>query len=495
VLLLVLNNPIIIKHSYDRPNLYIEISQKSDSTFDTKIIPLLEKYKNDKILIYCKTKQDTETLSDKINNKGYTCHTYHAGKGTKDRNNIQNLYTNENINIIVATIAFGMGINISNIRVLIHYNCPNDLESYIQEIGRAGRDGKNSYCYMFYSNKDFFMNNFFLKDIKDSEHKKYKEKELSYLKEFVYSNECRRKILLNHFGETIDKCNNCDNCIKFKKIQKDYTNEAILIFSIMSDLNRYGLNTIVKMLLGSKEKKIKVLSVKFPKYYGQGKSYTEVSWKKIFTLLIKDKYIIEEQVNQDINVIVMSNKAISWYQKYKENGQKIIDKIMLNTSEEIVQVVDELEQSVQNFKHAFPNKPQISDNNKKVEMETPIINGKHKKSKIQITNEQVEVETIKHKKNKTPIIDDNEKVEVETIKHKKNKTPIIDDNEKVEVETIKHKKNKMPIIDDNKKVEVETIKHKKNKAQNSDDNEHVEIIKRKKNKIQHIDTNEKVEKK
>ena len=106
-----------------------------------------------------------------------------------------------------------MGINIPNIRLMIHYNCSNDVESYLQEIGRAGRDGKLSKCYMFYNRKDFILNSLFLDDIKDKTIKKNKEMDINYLKKYVSTNECRRHCILKYFGETNNDCQNCDNCL------------------------------------------------------------------------------------------------------------------------------------------------------------------------------------------------------------------------------------------------------------------------------------------
>ena len=178
-------NPEIVKHSMDRKNLYIEICEKTDNVLDEKIVPLIEKNEDGRILIYCKTTADTDKVAEALKKYGYKCESYHAKKKDSERTEIQKQFTNGDINIIVSTIAFGMGINIPDIRILIHYNCSNDIESYVQEIGRAGRDNKTSRCYMFYSERDFMLNYLFLDGIKDFVAKKQKEVDVDFLKKYV----------------------------------------------------------------------------------------------------------------------------------------------------------------------------------------------------------------------------------------------------------------------------------------------------------------------
>jgi RecQ family ATP-dependent DNA helicase len=319
---LCLDDPKIIKHSVDRPNLYIEIQRRYESTLKDTIVPLLKDNKDGKILIYCKTTKDTDNVAEKLKKYGFECEAYHAKMENEDRTNIQTKYTSGDLNIIVSTIAFGMGINIPNIRLMIHYNCSNDVESYLQEIGRAGRDGKPSKCYMFYSDKDFLLSDLFLKDITDKKIKMHKEADINYLKKYVTTNGCRRHCILKYFDEDIDDCLNCDNCLS-KRYTRDFTKEVYLLLSLINSLtNNFGVNTYIKLLLGSKEKTIEKYIPFIKNLYGKGNNYNEEWWKKLFGLLINNGLLTEERIKSDkfaAIVIKQTSKGSNWFHQYKHN--------------------------------------------------------------------------------------------------------------------------------------------------------------------------------
>lgn len=326
-----LNEPKIVKHTVDRDNLYLEVQPRDEKTIDKILHKLIETHKNDgRIIVYCKTTNKTDKVAEIIKNAGYKCEAYHGKKTAKERTTIQRQFTENEINIITATVAFGMGINIPDIRVLIHYNCSNDVETYMQEIGRAGRDGKKSYCYMFYNNQDFYLNYTFLEDIDNYVVKKQKELEINYLKKYVTSTECRRKLLLNYFGEEqlSDNCKNCDNCLN-NKYERDFTKEALLLFGQISSLrNNLGINSNIKLLLGSKDKHVSKHIPQVNLYYGKGKIHNDEWWKKFTGLLLTNGYIVEEKIKtkskmQSICAIVikLSSKGFKWYLSHKTNDQ------------------------------------------------------------------------------------------------------------------------------------------------------------------------------
>ena len=317
--------PYKITSSFDRPNLYMHINRKSkDINQDLKDI--LMKHKNESTIIYVRTRKMTTKISESIAEFDIQSLPYHAGLSSQKRKEIQTKFMNNEIKIIVATIAFGMGINHKNIRLVIQYGCSNNIESYYQEIGRAGRDGKDSDCYMFYSSKDFTLSRFFLKELLDESKRKYREKEIIRMEKFVYSTDCRRKIILNHFGEEYEnKCMNCDNCNTSKRIQEyDFTEYTKLLFGVMKKLNNnYGSLQYILILRGSKAKKVNQ-NMKLMKEYNKGRNKSEKWWKGLIRLLIANSYLYEQAIPNGFGSRLKMDKSA--YNVLSKKG-KIILKI------------------------------------------------------------------------------------------------------------------------------------------------------------------------
>ena len=314
--ILKLENPLEIIGNFDRPNLKIHVDPRCDDII-SNIEPLLKKYKNEYIIIYCKTRDETDKLAETINNYGIKCDSYHAGIADKKRNEIQQKFIEGKFKCIIATIAFGMGINIPNVRLVIHYNCPKNMESYYQEIGRAGRDGNPSECYLFYSKKDFYVNRLFLKTIEDDAHRQYQENQIRLIEKYVYSPECRRKLLLINFGQNVESCTNCDNCLKrIENIKNDnvndltdYTKEAYILLNLLTRINdKFGSGMLVNVLLG--KPKIKSYMENFEEH-GVGISFgNEAWWKEFIRLLINNDLLIETQVKGSFgSTLSLTNKG------------------------------------------------------------------------------------------------------------------------------------------------------------------------------------------
>lgn len=231
--LLQLKNPILIRASFDRPNLYIKIqeiptikiTQKSKRGIikivdkqvskEDLIIDYIKKYPTEKIIVYANSRKLCEELSLNLNKKNNCSLAYHAGLTTTQRDDIQSKFTNNDIQVIISTIAFGMGIDLK-IRAVIIFGCPSSIEEYYQQIGRAGRDGKHSDTILYFDYANLMIGKHMLRDIKMRYPQLYKAKidNLTKLSKLAYTQTCRRKYILEYFNESCSffTCNNCDNC-------------------------------------------------------------------------------------------------------------------------------------------------------------------------------------------------------------------------------------------------------------------------------------------
>jgi len=314
-----LKNVNIFKGDFDRPNLYFEIKPKNENTFN-KIIDLIKDNIEDYVILYCLTRKETETLSYEINNNGFKCNAYHAGLSTEQRDDIQTKFISGEFRIICATISFGLGINIPNVKLVIHYNCPRNLDGYIQETGRAGRSKDiQAKCYLFYCNKDFTTHKYFLSKMDDGFLKRHQENQINEMEKFCHSTKCRRKIILENFGQIKESCDNCDNCLKNKKkiIKLNYYIETYLFLSVLNKVNdKFGSGMIINVVLGSKTVKGDLNQLA---EYGAGKRFGNSKWWKNFFLILKiNEFIISKQIKGSFgSTISLSFKAKKWLNEQK----------------------------------------------------------------------------------------------------------------------------------------------------------------------------------
>lgn len=311
-----------IKTSFDRPNLFLDIRRKSNK-IDDDIIPIINKHKGVSMIIYCLTKKETEIITEIIQRHGIMCEAYHSGLDTDDKHETHKKFINNEIKIVVATIAFGMGINKSDVRVVIHYGCPKNIEGYYQEIGRAGRDGKKAYCYTFYNYRDFKIQQSFIANIKNESFRLNQLKLLEKMKQYVDTNTCRRKNILEYFGEkTTDNCKLCDNCTGSKKFEKiaptttqNIESEAKILINLIESMpnKSFGLVTYINILRGSSNKKI-TDDMKKNKYYGAGAKKSEKWWKELGENLIEQGYIQSVNIKGKfmVQIIKATRKGLEW---------------------------------------------------------------------------------------------------------------------------------------------------------------------------------------
>ena len=270
----------VFKSSFNRPNLYYEIRDKSDPKRD--IIKYIRQNPGKSGIIYCLSRKKVEELAELLNINGIKAAPYHAGLDAKTRAENQDRFLMEDIDVIVATIAFGMGIDKPDVRFVIHYDIPKSIEGYYQETGRAGRDGKEGQCITFYSHKDI------LKLEKFMQGKPIAEQEIGkqLLQEtvaYAESNSCRRKLLLNYFGESfeVENCGACDNCLHPKK-QFDGREEMAMVIELIRTLpEHFKTEHLANILAGEVNSIIKSYHHDRLELFGAGKDRSARFWSAV----------------------------------------------------------------------------------------------------------------------------------------------------------------------------------------------------------------------
>ena len=273
-----LRNSKLFISSFDRENLSIEVKGMVPKKKKlSEISRFVEQKRGESGIVYCLSRKNTEEVAAYLNEEGYSVEFYHAGMNPEERERVQTEFINDDTKIIVATIAFGMGIDKSNVRWVIHYNLPKNLEGYYQEIGRAGRDGLPSETLLYYNMRDFVLYSQFAEDGANSAMQKEK---LSRMLQFAEAKSCRRKILLSYFGEHLaENCGNCDVC---ENPPKDFDG-TILAQKSLSGIARMGekegITILINVLRGSNNAEVHEKKYFQLKTYGVGKDVSFFDWR------------------------------------------------------------------------------------------------------------------------------------------------------------------------------------------------------------------------
>ena len=297
--------------SFNRENLYIEVLPKSDPLKQT--LRFLERFKDQSGIIYCFSRRQVDELAAHLAERGFSVRPYHAGLEDDERRRNQEAFIREDVQIMVATIAFGMGINKPNVRFILHYDLPKSIEGYYQEIGRAGRDGLPAHCLLLYSYSDVAKQRYFIDQKEGTERLaaiqhldamvKYAEDELT----------CRRKPLLAYFGETYTqlKCQNCDNCNAEPPQLADITILAQKFMScVLRTGQRFGAGYVTEVLRGSQGERVLANQHDQLSTFGIGADLSAKQWQSISRQLIQMGYLSQEGEYRILSLTPLALEAL-----------------------------------------------------------------------------------------------------------------------------------------------------------------------------------------
>lgn len=321
--LLGLKNPYQITTGFDRKNLFFAV--KRPQRKQKELLAIVSEHKNQSGIIYCATRKNVEKVSDFLNENGYDSLIYHAGLSNGIRSKNQDDFINDRCNLIVATNAFGMGIDKPDVRFVVHYNMPKNLENYYQEAGRAGRDGENSDCILLYSPTDVHTQRFFIEnndendELTDEQREKIKKNDYYKLNKMVgycTSTACLRNYILNYFGEYhTNDCNNCSACLKEYKLTDVTVDSQKILSCIIKTRQRYGASTIIDVLAGSKKESIKNAGLDEQSTYGIMSKTKKAAISELITKLIDEEYIHQTEGKYPILEVTQKSYPILKGQK------------------------------------------------------------------------------------------------------------------------------------------------------------------------------------
>ncbi|MBL4716055.1 MAG: DNA helicase RecQ [Bacteroidia bacterium] len=343
-----LNSPRTFVSSFNRENIHYYIEPKQNS-YD-RLLDFLEEHPGDSGIIYCLSRKSTETLVDKLGQDYITAKSYHAGLTREERMKHQELFIKDDVRIMVATIAFGMGIDKSNVRFVVHMDLPKNIESYYQETGRAGRDGLKSDALLFYSYADVMKLKGFVEIEDNQEQSAIMLEKLNQMADFCNSKKCRRKYLLNYFGEEYpDQCGSCDICLdKHEKFDGTIIAQKALS-AVVRLKEKFGINYVIDFLRGSDSKKIKSWHKEL-KTYGIGADLGKQEWHSHIRTLIdydllklsEGEYPVLNLTDKSLGILQGTEKVMLIATKIRAKAKKAEIEYELELFEELKLIRREL---------------------------------------------------------------------------------------------------------------------------------------------------------
>jgi len=288
-----LRDPFTVRASFDRPNLVYRVVPKDN--LHGQVLSFVCDHPGWAGIIYRTTRNSVEATAEFLRDAGIRALPYHAGLDDEARKNHQEAFNRDEIDVIVATIAFGMGIDKSNVRFVLHADLPKNIESYYQETGRAGRDGEPAECVLFFAHGDIPKVRYFLDDIADEAERNIATRKLNQMVRYATANACRRKQLLGYFGEDYsrDNCATCDLCTGNLE-RRDATREAqILMSAVARTGERFGAMHVIDVVTGAKTQRIRDLGHDQLKTYGAGSEHSKRHWRRILDDLLAQECLLQ----------------------------------------------------------------------------------------------------------------------------------------------------------------------------------------------------------
>jgi ATP-dependent DNA helicase RecQ len=323
---LALHNPAQFVSSFNRANINYTVSSKKNSL--NQLLAFLDEHKEDSGIIYCLSRQSTEDLANQLKKEGFLAEAYHAGLNHEVKARNQEAFLRDEVRIMVATIAFGMGINKSNVRYVVHIDLPKNIEGYYQETGRAGRDGLPSEALLFYSPGDAFKLQNFARIEGNEDQSRIMLKKLDDMVKYCQLTTCRRKYLLNYFNEPFpDHCGSCDVCLTERQVF-DGTLIAQKALSAVTRLKeRFGSGYVIDLLRGANSAKLRE-EHKQLKTYGAGADISKADWQRYLRELITLGYL--QVSNGEYPVLMLTGKSDAVLK-----GQHIVELTLSQTTEDV----------------------------------------------------------------------------------------------------------------------------------------------------------------